>query len=79
MAPIGYENLMPKHRACNHKYVITEEGKLIKKAFQWKVEGRVTNQEIIRKLALRGIKLSDKSFRWMLSNVFYAGYVRGGL
>ncbi|MCW3073174.1 MAG: hypothetical protein JWP69_243 [Flaviaesturariibacter sp.] len=79
MAPIGYQNLMPKHRACNHQYVITEEGKLIKKAFQWKAEGRMSNKAIIDKLALRGMKLSDKYFRWLLSNVFYAGYVTGRL
>jgi hypothetical protein len=38
--PLGYQNLKPKHRAVDHKYVITEEGKLIKKAFSGKWKGR---------------------------------------
>ena len=77
--PMGYKNLKPKHRACDHHYVITEEGKLIRQAFIWKSEGTMTNQEIISKLSKRGLNLNEKNFRWILSNVFYAGYVTGRL
>ena len=77
--PLGYQNLKAKHRACDHQYVITEHGKLLKKAFEWKGEGVLTNKEIIEKLSSRGLRLTEKNFRWVLSNPFYAGYVTGKL
>lgn len=77
--PMGYKNLKPKHRACDHQYEITEEGKLLQKAFQWKGEGVLTNKEIIERLRVRGLRLTEKNFRWVLSNPFYAGYVTGKL
>jgi site-specific DNA recombinase len=58
--PLGYKNLKPKHRACNHEYVITEEGKDLQKAFQWKAEGCLSNKEIIDRLRVRGVRLTEK-------------------
>ena len=77
--PLGYQNLKPKHRACDHQYIITPEGELLKKAFHWKADGVMTNKEIIDKLSVRGLRLTEKNFRWVISNVFYAGYVTGKL
>ena len=77
--PLGYKNLKPKHRACDHQYVITEEGALIRKAFEWKIEGRMTNKEICEELQKRGLKLTEKNFRFVISNPFYAGYITGRL
>lgn len=77
--PLGYKNLKPKHRAVDHKYIITEEGKLLKKAFEWKIEGSYTNKEICEKLRARGLKLTEKNFRFVISNPFYAGYITGKL
>src|SRR5688572_471760 len=77
--PMGYENLKPKHRACDHQCIITQEGDLPKKAFQWKAEGKMSNQEIIEKLSARGLNLTEKNFRWVISNPFYAGYIMGKL
>ena len=77
--PLGYQNLKPKHRACDHQYVITEAGEQLKKAFECKAGGVLTNKEIINKLSNRGLKLTEKNFRWVLSNPFYAGYVTGKL
>ena len=79
LVPMGYENLKPKHRACDHQYIITQEGSLLKKAFQWKAEGKMSNQEIIEKLSARGLNLTEKNFRWVISNPFYAGYITGKL
>ena len=78
-APTGYKNLKPKHKASEHQYIITEEGKLLKKAFQWKAEGVLSNKEIADKLAARGVRLTEKNFRWIISNPFYAGYITGKL
>jgi site-specific DNA recombinase len=77
--PLGYQNLKVKHRACDHQYVITEQGKWLKKAFQLKSEGVLTNQEIIEQIKQGGINLNEKNFRWVISNPFYAGYVTGNL
>lgn len=41
--PLGYKNLKEKHRACEHEYIITEQGKWLKKAFLLKAEGVLTN------------------------------------
>jgi site-specific DNA recombinase len=77
--PLGYQNLRPKHRAYQHQYIITEEGKLLKKAFHLKAEGTLSNKEIVDRLSAQGLKLTEKNFRWILSNPFYAGYVTGKL
>ena len=77
--PLGYENLKPKQRACDHQYVITEEGKWLKKAFRWKAEGILTNKEIIERLTPSGLRLTEKNFRWIISNSFYTGHVTGRL
>lgn len=61
--PLGYKNLKYKQRACNHEYIITEEGKSLKKAFQLKAEGILTNKEIIARLKSSGINLTEKNFR----------------
>ena len=76
---MGYRNLKPKHRACEHVYEITEAGKWLRKAFEWKAEGVLTNVEIVKRLEARGLRLTVSNFKWVLSNPFYAGYVTGKL
>ncbi|MFC4233590.1 recombinase family protein, partial [Parasediminibacterium paludis] len=77
--PLGYENLHRKEKACNHEYVITDEGKELKKAFILKASGQYSNKEIVEKLNARGVRLTEKNFRLLISNVFYVGYVTGKL
>ncbi len=79
MPPLGYKNLNPKHRACNHKLVITDEGKELRRAFKLKAEGMISNKDIIALLNARGVKLTEKNFRWIISNPFYTGHVTGKL
>ena len=77
--PLGYKNNKAKHRACYHEYVITEEGQALKKAFILKAEGKHSNREIIDLLNAKGVGITAKNIRWILSNPFYAGYVTGKL
>ena len=77
--PLGYDNLKKKQRACFHEYVITEEGKELKKAFILKAAGKLTNKEIINLLQAKGVRITEKTFSQIISNVFYAGYVTGKL
>jgi DNA invertase Pin-like site-specific DNA recombinase len=77
--PLGYENIKKGQRACFHEYVITEEGKELRKAFSLTAEGKLSNRAIIDKLKLRGVSINEKSFRGIISNPFYAGYITGKL
>ena len=77
--PLGYDNLKKKHRACFHQYVITEEGMELKKAFILKAENKQNNHQIIALLNAKGVRISEKTFRSIISNPFYAGYITGSL
>lgn len=76
--PIGYDQKTRRKRVnteMEQRQVITinEKGKLIRKAFHWKAEDRLTNSEIIVKLAALGLKTSKQQFCKILSNPFYCG------
>ena len=77
--PLGYKNQKPKHRACFHKYVITEEGKHLKRGFQMIRERKWQFKEVVDYLRKRGVDITTKSFRHVFTNPFYAGYVTGKL
>jgi len=77
--PMGYKNLKPKHRACFHEYVITEEGKQLRKGFQMIAEQKYQFQDIVDYLSHRGVRITKTSFRHVFSNPFYAGFVTGRL
>lgn len=77
--PVGYDNLKPKHRACFHEYVINDAGKELKKGFYMLLEGKYLFLDIIDRLKLKGVEITEKSFRHIFSNPFYAGYITGKL
>lgn len=77
--PLGYNNLKAKHKATEHEYIISETGMLVKKAFEWKIEGVLTNKEICIRLRERGLNLTQKNFRLVISNPFYAVFITGKL
>lgn len=77
--PLGYKNLHRKERACNHEYVITDEGKELRKAFILKASGNYSNKDIVEKLNAKGVPITEKNFRLLISNVFYVGFVTGKL
>jgi len=77
--PIGYINQNKHATADKHLYIINEEGLLIKKAFQWKASGKMTNQQILDKLKAKGLKISIRHIAWVLANPFYCGYIISSL
>jgi site-specific DNA recombinase len=77
--PMGYQNLHPKQRACFHEYIITDHGKMIKKGFRMLAERKYLFQDVINLLRLHGVRITDKSFRCVFTNPFYAGFVTGKL
>ncbi|MBL6445038.1 recombinase family protein [Fulvivirga sp. 29W222] len=69
--PFGYTQVGIKK---DRKYVINEEGKLIRKAFVWKAEGK-TSEDILKMLKSRGIKLYSQHLSRIFRNPFYCGLI----
>jgi site-specific DNA recombinase len=79
--PIGYEtiydktNMMGKKGKGIRKIVISEDGKKIKKAFEWKANG-MKDTEILAKLKLMGLKgLYPQKLSYIFNNPFYCGKI----
>src|SRR5690606_28019202 len=70
--PRGYEDLN-KGKAIERKLVVSEEGKLLKKAFEWKAYQQMPNVEIARRLNRMGLKMSEKRLIELFANPFYCG------
>lgn len=70
--PLGYDK---EGKSRNRTYTINEEGKLIRKAFHWKLQG-MANFQIIEKLKPYGLFLSKQKLHHILTNVFYAGKIK---
>ena len=66
---------MQEYLRIDLKSKLKQDCQLIKKAFQWKASGKFTNQEIIEKLAARGLKITLRNMSWILSNPFYCGFI----
>ena len=77
--PLGYKNLNKHATADKHHYIITADGELLKKAFLWKASGRFSNQQIIEKLDVLGLKISLRNIAWIFSNTFYCGYISSSM
>jgi len=77
--PVGYINMHPKKRACFHEYKLTPDAKIIKQAIDLKAQNKYSNREIIEKMKAKGLVVNEKTFRKMVSNPFYAGYITGKL
>ena len=53
---------------------LNENGKLLRKAFKWKLAG-YANSEIVEKLSAIGLKTSRQNLHRILTNPFYAGKI----
>ena len=71
--PRGYKNLNKHHRAVDWDIVITDEGELLRKAFQWRVKNTFSSAEIVRKLNLQGMKINERRLHEIFKNPFYCG------
>jgi site-specific DNA recombinase len=77
--PRGYTNTVKYATADRHIYIINDEGRLLHRAFEWKASGKFSNQQIVEKLALKGMKVSLRYLAWIFANPFYCGYVYSSL
>ncbi|QGY45859.1 resolvase [Maribellus comscasis] len=72
--PRGYKDLN-KGRATERKLVVNEEGKILKKAFEWKAYLQLPNVEIGRRLKRLGVEISEKRLINLFLNPFYCGLI----
>ncbi len=69
--PMGYQSVYTDGR---REIVFTENAKLVKKAFEWKAAG-LSNETILEKLEVLGLKMYKQKLSMIFSNPFYAGVV----
>ena len=75
-APQGYDSVIINGE---RKLVVNEEGKIIVKAFQWKIDG-MKNIEIVDRLRSLGLKKMNKmQVQRILVNPFYCGMIAHGM
>jgi site-specific DNA recombinase len=68
--PIGYDIIKSDGA---RKIVINAKGKILKKAFYWKIKEKITNEEVIKRLATQGIKMTNQRMSAFFKNPFYCG------
>ncbi|MBN8696052.1 MAG: recombinase family protein [Bacteroidetes bacterium] len=77
----GWIGQLPKGYSYAHKrgeeqrIIINDEGKLLKKAFQWKAEQNMPHPLIVKKLNDLGLRIPIQLLTDMFRNPFYAGMV----
>ena len=70
--PLGYDK---NGKSLNSQYTINETGKLIRKAFKWKLQG-MDNFRIMDRLSAFGLNVSKQKLHNILTNPFYAGKIQ---
>ena len=70
--PLGYDK---DGKSLNSQYTINATGKLIRKAFKWKLQG-VDNFRIMDRLSAMGLNVSKQKLHKILTNPFYAGKIQ---
>ena len=77
--PIGYTRIDPKTgirtKSLNSYCYLDEQGKKIKLAFRWKLQG-YTNGQILDMLNKMGLVISKQTLNHIYNNPFYAGKIR---
>lgn len=71
--PFGYVNLNKGQKAKYQKIVLSEEGKLLRKAFHWKADKQMRNSEIVKRLNELGLKINDRKIGQIFANPYYCG------
>lgn len=67
--PTGYDSIRQDGKKA---ILLNKKGKLVAKAFRWKADG-MSNEEVRKRLAERGLILPDQRISEMLRNPFYCG------
>lgn len=76
--PIGYAYDRTGDRK-EQKIIITDKGKFIKLAFEWKANEKISNIEIKERLKRMGFSIPRQTLTDILRNPFYCGYISHNL
>ncbi len=68
--PIGYSTIKENGK---RKIVVNQTGKLLRKAFLWKANEKVSNEEARIRLNALGLRMNDKRISDLFKNPFYCG------
>jgi len=71
--PRGFTNLNKGSKAVNQKIVVNEQGKLLRKAFEWKANKNMSVAAITRKLGKLGYQIDERRIHEIFKNPFYCG------
>ena len=71
---IGYSNSKKGMTCDKHEFLINNNGKLIKRAFMWKLQN-IRNIDISNRLEAAGLKIPSKSLNRIFQNPFYCGKI----
>ena len=71
--PLGYKNANKYRKAVDWKIEVDDNGKLLKKAFNWRLKNTYSNAEIVKKLNALGLKINEKRIHEIFRNPFYCG------
>ena len=69
--PRGYDM---KTTRAEQIITVTDEGRLIREAFQIKADENLTNEEVRERMRTRGLDISKQNWSNIFGNIFYAGY-----
>ncbi|MCB0430789.1 MAG: recombinase family protein [Flavobacteriales bacterium] len=70
--PTGYDRVTVNGQ---RKIVVNDQGKLLRKAFLWKANQGISNEEARGRLAAMGLKLSHQRISSIFRNPFYCGWM----
>ena len=73
--PQGFDTILING---NRSIVINDEGKKIKRAWEWKIQG-MKNEEIIERLCALGVKMYKQQLHKIFINPFYCGLISHGM
>lgn len=68
--PIGYSTIK---EAGKRKIVVNQTGKQLRKAFHWKANEKISNEEARKRLLALGVSMNDKRVSDLFRNPFYCG------
>jgi DNA invertase Pin-like site-specific DNA recombinase len=73
--PIGFTNLNRGQSADKHNIVVDQTGKLLQKAWRWKLNHGLQNKEIVERLKAAGVNINEKKLSKIFRNPFYCGLI----
>ncbi len=73
--PLGYTNLKKGLKCHLHQIVVDEKGKILKRAWNWKIKYNLPNVEIVRRLNKAGLKINERKLSQTFRNPFYCGKI----